>query len=282
MNTAIQSKSPARPATDEEVAAYWRDGAVCLRGAFGGGWIEELREGAEKTRSEPAADTHWYAGGPGQANVFFNVSYSWPRIAAFRRFIWESGVAELAGRFTRSRKLNLLWDGVFYRTPGLDQPTPWHQDMPYWPVEGDNVASVWLPLDPAPLDSVLSFYRGSHRMGRFKRPSFRDGGKSAHFAASDRPDAQDIPDLENGPEARNVLRWAMEPGDCIVFHGYALHGSPGNKSADRKLRATTFRFAGEGVTYIERPEGTSPSFTGHSLKIGDALDGELFPVVWRA
>jgi ectoine hydroxylase-related dioxygenase (phytanoyl-CoA dioxygenase family) len=273
--------SPARFATEENVAAYWRDGAVCLKGVLPQEWIATLREGAEATRHQPSPDTHWYHGGPGQSRVFFNVSYSWPRVEAFRRFIWDSGVTELAARFARAKKLNLLWDGVFYRTPGLDQPTPWHQDMPYWPVEGDQIVSVWMPLDAAPVDSVLSFYRGSHRMGRFKRLSFRDGGRSPHFAAGDRADARDVPDLEAGPEAKNVLRWDMEPGDCIVFHGYALHGSPGNKHSDRPLRATTFRFAGDDAIYAHRPEGMSPSFTGHALKPGDALDSELFPVVWR-
>jgi ectoine hydroxylase-related dioxygenase (phytanoyl-CoA dioxygenase family) len=61
--------------------------------------------------------------------------------------------------------VDLLWDGVFYRTEGLDQPTPWHQDAPYWPVQGDKIVSVWMPLDPAPERSVLGFVRGSHRMG---------------------------------------------------------------------------------------------------------------------
>ena len=272
----------SRHATEDAVQRYWADGAVCLRGVFDEAWLAPLREGCEATRANPSPDTHWYAGGPGAADVFYNVSYSWPRVAAFRRFIWDLGVAALAARFARARKVNLLWDGVFYRTAGLDQPTPWHQDVPYWPLEGDTIVSVWMPLDPAPEDSVLAFYKGSHRMGRFKRLSFRDGGKSSHFAVGDRDDAQDIPDLDHGPEAAKVLRWAMAPGDCVAFHGYALHGSPGNKSAERPLRALTFRFAGEDATYAERPEGTSPKFTGHSLKHGDALDSELFPVVWRA
>ena len=174
----------------------------------------------------------------------------------------------------------MLWDDVFYRTIGLDQPTPWHQDLPYWPVEGETVCSLWFPLDPVPEESVLSFVPGSHRMGRYERLSFRDGGKGSHFEG-ERDDAVPIPDIDADPEGHGVKRWALAPGDCLAFAGYTLHGAPGNRSPDRPLRAVSLRFAGDGATYAVRPEGTSPSFAGHGLAHGDALDSALFPVVWR-
>lgn len=272
--------SPEHAATDGHVAAYWRDGAVLLRNVFSPDWIECLRDGVEEIRANPEGEYHWYAGGPGQSRVFFNTSRSWPRIAAIRRFIWESDVAGLAARIARSSYVDLLWDGVFYRTEGLDQPTPWHQDAPYWPVEGDKIVSVWMPLDPAPEHSVLGFVRGSHRMGHFQRPSFRDGGKSSHFTAGDRPDAIPLPDIESGAPGFEIVRHAMAPGDCLVFHGFTLHGSPGNKDEARKLRAVTFRFAGDGTTFVERPEGTSPSFGAGVLRPGEPIGGAIFPRVW--
>ena len=272
--------TPAHAVTEANVASYWRDGAVLLRDVFSADWIASLRDGVEQVRADPAEGYHWYAGGPGEERVFFNVSRSWPRITAFRRFIWESGIAEMTARIARSPFVDLLWDGVFYRTEGLDQPTPWHQDAPYWPVEGDKIVSVWMPLDPALEHSVLGFVRGSHRMGPFERPSFRDGGRSPHFSAGDRSDAIPLPDIDAGASGFEVVRQAMNPSDCLVFHGFALHGSPGNKDDARKLRAVTFRFAGDGTTFVERPEGTSPSFGAGVFRPGEPIGGELFPRVW--
>ena len=40
--------------TDELVAAYSRDGAVCLRGAFGPGWVDTLTAGIERNVAEPS------------------------------------------------------------------------------------------------------------------------------------------------------------------------------------------------------------------------------------
>jgi ectoine hydroxylase-related dioxygenase (phytanoyl-CoA dioxygenase family) len=275
------TKRPADHATAEAVENYWRDGAVYLRQVFDRARIDALRETIEAVRVDPGPEVHRYVDDPATGKLFFNVSRRWPQEAGMRDFIRESGVTELAARFARAEKLNLLWDGTFYRTPGCEQPTPWHQDAPYWPVEGDQIISIWIPLDPVSEASVLGFLKGSHRMGRFSRASFRDGGKSSHFA-TDRADALPVPPLGvEADDAYDILRAPLEPGDCAVFHGFALHGCPGNMATDRPLRAATIRFAGDDVRYIERPEGTSPSFPGCGLRDGDPIDSETFPVIWR-
>jgi ectoine hydroxylase-related dioxygenase (phytanoyl-CoA dioxygenase family) len=272
----------ADAATDEVIDAYWRDGAVVLHGVFEPQLVAQLTAGIEAVRARPDGECHWYVGGPGQDRVFFNATRMWPRVAAFRRFVRESGVAALAGRIARSRRLNLLWDGVFYRTEGVEQPTPWHQDAPYWPVEGERIVSVWIPVDAVSGESVLGFVRGSHRMGRFQRRSFRDGGRSAHFEAGDSADARPLPDIDAGVPGFEVVREAMQPGDCLVFHGLTLHGSPGNRARASRLRVVSFRFAGDGTTFVHRPEGTSPSFPAAVQRAGEPVGGEMFPEVWRS
>jgi ectoine hydroxylase-related dioxygenase (phytanoyl-CoA dioxygenase family) len=261
--------------SDAEVDAYARDGVVCLRGVLDAAWIEVLRAGAEKVRAAPGRIYHAYVDEP-DGRIFFNTSREWPRIDELRRAVFESPAARIAAHLTRSAKANVLWDGLFYRTAGVEQSTPWHQDVPYWPVEGETICSLWFPLDPAPEESVLAFVPGSHRMGGFERLSFRDGGKGAH-SEGERDDAIPMPDIDADPEGHGVKRWALAPGDCVAFAGYTLHGSPGNSAPDRPLRAVVLRYAGDDATYAVRPEGTSSSFTGHGL----ALDSDLFPVVWR-
>jgi hypothetical protein len=41
--------------------------------------------------------------------------------------------------------------------------TPWHQDQPYYNVDGQQNCSMWLPVDPVGRESTLEFVAGSHR-----------------------------------------------------------------------------------------------------------------------
>jgi ectoine hydroxylase-related dioxygenase (phytanoyl-CoA dioxygenase family) len=269
------------PLDEAQVAAYWRDGAICVRGAFDAEWIEALREGAEKVRAAHGRFFDAVLDEPDGRNFFVDV-HNWPRIAEFERGIKYSPAVAIAAQITRAERLCALWDAVFYRTAGTAHPTPWHQDVPYWPVEGDSVCSFWLPLDPAPEDCVLGFLRASHRVGRFKRPSFADDDPGTQFAA-DHEAAGEVPDIDADPAAHDILRWPLEPGDCIVFHGYTLHGHPSNPRGERPFRSLALRYAGDDVTYVERPEGTNPDYSGdsHGLPSGDPVESALFPLVWR-
>jgi len=86
-------------------------------------------------------------------------------------------------------------------------------------------------------------------------------------------------DSETG-DAHEILGWAMEPGDAIVFHALTLHGAPGNHTANRR-RAYSTRWLGEDARYATRPGEISPLIEGHGLSPGDPMECESFPVVWR-
>jgi ectoine hydroxylase-related dioxygenase (phytanoyl-CoA dioxygenase family) len=69
---------------------------------------------------------------------------------------------------------------VLDKEPGTEKATPWHQDQPYYPVDGDKLVrtawegsiqrsrqiSIWMPVDPVSLDSAVQFVKGSHRWVR--------------------------------------------------------------------------------------------------------------------
>ena len=60
-------------------------------------------------------------------------------------------------------KVNLFYDQLFAMRPGSDTPTPWHNDLPYWPLTGRQAMTVWLALDRIVEENgALEFIRGSH------------------------------------------------------------------------------------------------------------------------
>ena len=50
--------------------------------------------------------------------------------------------------------VNRLFCSTFYhehvlvKEPGSATSTPWHHDQSYYPVDGDDVCSLWIPVDP--------------------------------------------------------------------------------------------------------------------------------------
>ena len=259
----------------EDRDAYARDGAVCLRGLFDDAWLDRLRVAIDRDIEKPGPMGMRY-GRKSDEGTFFGDMYMWTYDPDFRAFALESPAAEIAGALMGSKKVNLFYDHLLVKEPGSESLTPWHHDLPYWCVEGDQVCSIWLALDPVDKTSgAVEFVRGSHRWGKlFRAQDFR---MKTIFAD---PSLEEIPDIDADRDAYEFLSWDTEPGDCIVFHALTVHGAPGNAASDRRRRALSTRWAGDDAVYIERPAMSEP-LRDPGLKPGDPLDSDLFPVVWR-
>jgi ectoine hydroxylase-related dioxygenase (phytanoyl-CoA dioxygenase family) len=203
---------------------------------------------------------------------------NWQRIASMRRFIVESPAAAIAGALTGSREVRLYHDHVLVKEPGTAQRTPWHQDLPYYNVDGRLNASMWLPVDPVPRESSLEFVAGSHRGPWFMPRSFLDG-EAKWF-----PDGTlaELPAIDDEPDRFRVLAWDLEPGDAVFFHMLTLHAAGGVGRASRR-RVLSVRFLGDDMVHAPRPWATSPPFPGlaDELPAGAPMNHPLFPVLWE-
>lgn len=164
------------PLTDADVARYREDGAICIRGAFAPAWIERLRAAIDDDMRTPGpmVRINTPAGKPG---LFFVDFQLWQRHEACRAFVFESPAADIAARLMNAREVVYYHDHLLVKEPGTQERTPWHHDQPYYPIDGQQIVSLWLPLDPVPRDTCVEYVRGSHRWGRWFAPRFfRQGG----------------------------------------------------------------------------------------------------------
>lgn len=261
--------------TDEAVATYRRDGAICLRGAFRD-WLETLGQGVERNVREPSpiATEHALDGGGGR---FFEDYCSWDRIPEYRDFVLNSPAAALAGRLMGAESVQIFHEHVLIKEPGTAKVTPWHHDMPYYCVDGEQVVSFWTALDPVPKAVCPRFVAGSHRWGKLFYPrAFDDGANYAYAGAG----YETVPDIDAAPEDHEILSWDLAPGDSLVFHFLTLHGAPGNTAPSRR-RGFSTRWLGDDARYVTRPGKTSPPYPDIGLEDGQRLREDWFPVVWR-
>lgn len=266
------------PVSGDLIRNFQQDGAVCVRGLFNSTQIELLREGIDANLAHPSprAKVASRADDPGQ---FIEDFCNWQENGQYRRFIFETPLASVAGRLMGSRSARLYHDHMLTKEAGTRQRTPWHQDQPYYNIEGRQNCSFWIPVDPVSRESTLEFVAGSH-LGPWLMPrSFMDS-QARWFPEGT---LADLPDVEAQRERYRILGWALEPGDAVCFHMLTLHASAGVNPGQRR-RVFSVRFLGDDITHAPRRWKTSPEFPGlvDDLPAGAAMQHALFPVLWRA
>lgn len=263
------------PVSPELVDAFRRDGAVCVRGAFSHDDVALLTRGIERNLAEPS-DRALVASRPEDPGRFFEDFCNWSRIPEYERFIRGSPAAAIAGELTGSGQIRLYHDHLLVKEPGTRQLTPWHQDQPYYNVEGVQTCSMWMPVDRVDRESTLEFVAGSH-LGPWLMPRTFMDSQAKWFPEGS---LEELPDIAGKRDAYEILAWELEPGDAVFFHMLALHAAGG---ATCRRRAFSVRFLGDDVRHTPRPWRTSPDFPGlaDELPGGAAMEHPLFPVVWK-
>jgi ectoine hydroxylase-related dioxygenase (phytanoyl-CoA dioxygenase family) len=254
---------------------FERDGAVCVRGIVDAEHLA-LAEAAIDANLADLSPRAKRASAEGDG-AFIEDFCNWDRLPAMERFIRESGVAAVAARLMGSTTVRLYHDHVLVKEPGTRQRTPWHQDQPYYNIDGRQNASMWLPVDPVPRASTLEFVAGSHRGEWYMPRSFLDD-QARWFPAGS---LAELPDIDGRPDDVTILGWELEPGDAVFFHMLTLHAA-GGVAGPRRRRVLSVRFVGDDVVHAPRRWPTSPEFPGLAAELpaGAPLDHPRFPVLW--
>src|SRR6056300_950833 len=110
---------------------YAKEGVIKLTNAFDPKWIEFLRNATEENMNNPGELAEEYADEE-KSTRFFGDQYIWTRNDDFKKFVFESEAAKIAADLMGSTKINMFFDHLLVKEPGSIEPTPWHQDGPYW------------------------------------------------------------------------------------------------------------------------------------------------------
>lgn len=258
--------------SEEHIKSFQDDGVVLIKGLFAD-YVELIQMGIDYNIQNPGR----YAAEnikDGEGGRFFDDYCNWNRISQFQEVIKNSKVAEVAAGLMKSKTVQVFHDHVLVKEPGTSKPTPWHQDSPYYFVEGSQTVSFWSPVD-AVTDATLRCVAGSHK---WPKPVLPTRWLNEDKFYKDTVKYMPVPDPD--AEGMKVLEWDMDPGDAVAFHYRILHGARGNETKKRR-RAFSLRLVGDDARYVERPGPTSPPFPGHNMKPGDRLREDWFPIIYK-
>lgn len=246
-----------------------RDGVVCVRELVDPELLGLGAAAIDAVMADPSPQAI-EASGRGDGR-FFEDFCNWSRIEALETFVHRCAGSAVAADLLGARDLRLYHDHILVKEAGTAQVTPWHQDQPYYNVDGRQGVSMWLPVDPVPTSSSLHVVAGSHTGPWYVPRAFLD--REARWFAEG--ELEELPDVAAMPPER-LRTWALEPGDAIFFHFAAIHGAAGTTERRRVL---SLRYIGDDITFAPRPWVTSPPFPGleDELLPGASLRGPRFP-----
>ncbi len=121
----------------------------------------------------------------------------------------------------------MIWGSTFF-TKEAASPSyvSWHQDLRYWGLSGDALASVWIALGPAKREhGCMRFVPGSHKLDILEHHDTYD---EANFLTRGQKAMIDIDEDE-------TVHVELEAGQASLHHGRLLHASGPNRASQRRV-----------------------------------------------
>ena len=268
-------REPVVSVSADLAEAFAADGAVCVRRVLDAAELVDAAAAIEAVLASPSPLAQ-VASAPGDPGAFTEDFCRWQQIPAIERLARHSRVPAIAATLMGTDQVRFYHDHVLVKEGGTRQRTPWHQDQPYYNVDGPGV-SAWIPVDPVPAAGCLEIVAGTHR-GPWLMPRTFLLREARWFPEGS---LAEIPDIEAERDGFDIRRFDLEPGDAIFFDFLSVHGAPGFPFSGRRL-VLSLRYLSADARHAPRAWRTSPPFDGldPELAPGAVMNHPLFPVVW--
>ncbi len=260
---------------DAAIEAFARDGVVVVRGILSPSEIDVLAAGVSAALENPS-DRAIVASSNDDPGRFVEDFLRWTDVPEIEQIALQSRIPEAAATLLDSLSARFYHDHILVKEAGTSQRTPWHQDLPYYNVDGRGI-SAWVPVDPIPRSGSPEFWAGSH-LGPWLLPRTFLDSEAKWFPEGS---LAEMPDIEADRSDYDIRQWQLSPGDAVFFSFQAAHSAPGFPF-DQPRRVVSFRYLSSDARHAVRPWKTSPEFPGleDDIEDGAPFDHPMFPVAW--
>lgn len=232
--------------------SFRRDGVLHISDALSAATLAQAQAAYEWSLSHPGPGA---AALPARGDGEFYQDLANPRaFAAYADLLACTEIGAIIAQVWGKPDVWFMYEQVFRKTGGRTRRTPWHQDAPYLPVQGEDLAVMWMSFEPVPADRALEFVRGSHRGTLYDGSRFDpEDDTTPLYGGGLLPR---LPDIEADRDHWPIVSWPTQPGDVVIFHPAVLHGG-GATDGEFTRRTLSLRFFGEDATVARRPGGAS-------------------------
>jgi ectoine hydroxylase-related dioxygenase (phytanoyl-CoA dioxygenase family) len=222
--------TPYRLSADA-IAAFQRDGHVCLRGLASREEVAAFRDVIERATLAHRYDKRPLAERDTYGRAFMQATNLWRRDPAIAPFTLSKRFARVAAELMAVDGVRLYHDQALYKEPGGGY-TPWHQDQTYWPLATPHTITMWMPLVDIPAEvGSMRFLSGTHRAGDLGKAGIGDDSQQ-YFEA-----------LRHERGYPVVSYGALAAGDATFHAGWTVHGADANPTPLLRAVMTVIYFA---------------------------------------
>jgi ectoine hydroxylase-related dioxygenase (phytanoyl-CoA dioxygenase family) len=262
-----EAQSP-EPLNEEQVQFYRENGYLVVPNVLSPEELANIREAVDDAYSRRYESAHDNTGRDERYDAVFHQKVNlWQVHEGIRRHTFDKRIAAMARQLLDVPALRLWHDQTLVKQPGAPTPTPFHQDLPYWPMVDEPAITAWTALDDVDEpNSCMQYVPGSHTWGRYPGNDFTDPDEVAKIAT------------DHADECVAVS--APVPAGSVIFHhSLTFHGATANVT-DKARRAMIIHYMADGMRFNGKGH-LVPCL--HSLQPGDAMnDDEIWPVLATA
>jgi ectoine hydroxylase-related dioxygenase (phytanoyl-CoA dioxygenase family) len=191
---------------------------------------------------------------------------TWRDHAGMARYTTHPRFTSAALQLTGAEGIRLFHDHALLKMPEDSKSTPWHQDLPYWPMNEKGALSIWVALDDVDESNGCMMFV----------PRSRNAGKLNPISLVE---PQDIFEYVKGTDVENEkpVICRMKAGSCTFHDGLCFHYAHPNNS-QKPRRALAIIYMPDGTTF----NGKSHVVTdGVGLQKDQPIRGNTFPLLAR-
>ena len=264
----MSATKSAGPLSEQDVQFYRENGYVPVHNVLTPEELAGIRAAVDDAYSQKYSSEHDNTGrDPRYDAVFHQKVNLWQIHEGIRKHTFNERIAAMARQLLDVPALRVWHDQTLVKPPGAPMPTPFHQDLPYWPMADEPAITAWTALDDVDeSNSCMQYVPKSQRWGKYPGNDFTAPSDLAAMA----PDHADECVAVSAP---------VPAGSVIFHHSLTFHGATPNVS-DKSRRAMIIHYMADGMRF----NGSGHMVTAlTSLKPGDPMeDDDLWPIVARS
>ncbi|MFT7607216.1 MAG: ectoine hydroxylase-related dioxygenase (phytanoyl-CoA dioxygenase family) [Candidatus Aldehydirespiratoraceae bacterium] len=267
---ALPTLDEPHAVSPEAIGTLRSHGHCCIRSLASAeecaAFLPEVQAGVDRWHPEPTPITDRDTYGQAFLQAMALRSIHKPT----RGFVESPRFAAAAAELLGVEGVRLYHDQALFKEPGGGR-TPWHQDQNYWPLDTDDIVTMWMPLvDLDPAVGSMTFLDGSHRDGDVGAGDISDASDAAIQARVD------------AGERTTTSYGALKAGDATFHKGWTIHSAGPNPTSEMRPVMTIIWFA-DGAR-ITAPTGPQQEFDLATWldngTPGSLANSEKNPLLW--